>query len=61
MLSKLYNDKEKTIDYGALEYCIFRLVQKLSETNRCFTVLNSLVGVLETTKAEIIRRILGPY
>lgn len=61
LFTKLCNESSKEIDYGAVEYCIFRLLQKLAELNMRFTNLNSLVGVLETTKAEVIRRLLGPY
>lgn len=48
------------IDYGHVEYVIFRIVQRLAESNMKFTNLNALIGVLETSKLEIVRRILGP-
>lgn len=45
---------------GEVEYCIFRLIQELSREDMCFTTLNELIGVLETTKLEVTRRLLGP-
>jgi hypothetical protein len=53
-------DSDK-IDYGALEYTIFRLVQLVANDKMKFANLNALVGTLETTKAEVLRRLLGPY
>lgn len=55
------NEKDKVIDFGALEYTFFKILQVISIEFRNFTNLSGLVGVLETTKAEFIERIIKPY
>ncbi len=54
--------QEPKINYGLLEYIVFRFIQKIAilPEYQKFEFLNGLVGVLETTKLEFIRRILGP-
>ncbi len=37
------------------------MMQQLAKQNMKFTNLNSLIGVLETTKAEILARLITPY
>lgn len=59
LFNKLHNGKE--IDYGAVEYIIFKLFIQLTGVNKRFNTLNSLVGVLETTKAEYLNKIVSPY
>lgn len=55
------NEKDRVIDFGALEYTFFKILHTISTEFRNFTNLNGLVGVIETTKAEFINRILQPY
>lgn len=47
---------------GDLAFVIYRLCQLyIIRNGRKFETLNGLVGVLETTKGEVSRRILWPY
>lgn len=47
---------------GDLAFVFYRLCQLYVIRNgRKFETLNGIVGVLETTKSEFIRRILAPY
>lgn len=62
LLDPLIEKLKRFYSMGDIEFCIFYILQNLTIGEyRKFTVMNSLVGVLETTKAEFIRRILGPY
>jgi hypothetical protein len=65
-----FNEKDRrlhisTLDIegpGELEYIFYRLCQLyIVKHGRKFEVLNAIVGVLETTKGEVCRRILEPY
>ncbi len=63
-INKLINKLKSAndVDYGAVEYLFFRVLHLLSQGDlRRFANMNALVGVLETTKAEFITRILQPY
>ena len=47
---------------GDLAFVFYRLCQLyIIRNGRKFETLNGLVGVLETTKGEVSRRILAPY
>lgn len=51
----------KDIDYGSIEYVMFKILAAVAETKYRFTNLNALVGVLETTKMEFGDKFLKPY
>ncbi len=53
--------KDNLIDYGAFEYLIFKLMCNLTKIKPNFSNMNSLVGIMETTKLEYRDKILGPY
>jgi hypothetical protein len=48
-------------DYGATEYIFFKILCKLADAKMKFTNLNSLIGVLETTKLIFADKYLKPY
>lgn len=62
LLDPLIEELKLYYSMGDLEFCFFYILQKLASGDmRKFLTMNALVGVLETTKAEFIRRIMGPY
>lgn len=55
-------DQMKIDNMGDLEYVFFAILLAFSHGDmRKFAQMNSLIGVLETTKAEFIKRVMGPY
>lgn len=61
LIKKLIDPEAKQVDYGSIEYAFFRILYEAAEANKRFTNMNGLVGVLATTQAEFIDKVLKPY
>ena len=52
----------ETIDEpGELCYCIYTILKELTDRNRKFKTIASIIGEVECAKLEYYRRIASPY
>lgn len=61
LLKLLCNADTGSVEYGRIEYVIFRILCEAADVNKRFTNLNSLVGILSTTEHEFVDKIVKPY
>jgi len=46
---------------GELTYCLYSIFKKLTERNKKFSTISSIIGEIECAKLEFYRRIVSPY